>query len=80
MRYTEYLRTTLELDDELVSAAKELAQQKGQTLGRIISDLAMQSLVKSEAPKVRNGAILFTPIPGAPTPTLELVKALQDEG
>lgn len=79
MRYTKPMRTTLELDDELLSAAKELAQQKGQSLGRVISDLAMQSLEKSHRPKYRNGVRLFTPKPGGPKPDLDFVNALRDE-
>jgi len=38
------MRTTLELDDDLLTTAKELAQKKGVSLGRVISELAWQSL------------------------------------
>jgi len=73
------MRTTLELDDDLLAAAKRLARGKGVTLGYVISELARQSL-HTEAPmKVRNGALLFVPKPGAPKPDLRTVNALRDQ-
>ena len=44
MCYANSMRTTLELDDDLLTAAKRLARQKGVTLGYVISELARQSL------------------------------------
>jgi predicted transcriptional regulator len=73
------MRTTLELDDDLVSAAKHLARQQGATLGRVISELARQSLAATEAAKVRNGFQLFAPKAGARKPDLRMVNQLRDE-
>jgi hypothetical protein len=73
------MRTTLELDDELVAEAKQLARQQGTTLGHIISELARKSLVAKAAPKVRNGVLLLTPRVGGPRAELSLVNALRDE-
>ena len=55
------MRTTLELDDELVVAAKRLARQRGVTVGQIISDLARRSLTAEIPHKVRNGVMVFLP-------------------
>ena len=79
MCYADGMRTTLELDDDLVSTAKQLARQQGATLGRVISDLALQSLAAKAPPKFRNWFRLLTPIPGAPRADLELVNRLRDE-
>ena len=79
MRYHKGMRTTLELDDDLVREAKALARQQGVSLGHVISDLAMQSLTAAGPPKYRNGMRLLTPKPGAPPATLELVNRLRDE-
>ena len=74
------MRTTLEIDDDLVATAKQLAKKQGLTMGRVISDLARQSL-SADAPRtMRNGVWLFTPRPSsAVKPTMELVNALRDE-
>lgn len=73
------MRTTLELDDDLLTAAKRLAREKGASLGHVISGLARQSL-QTEAPmKVRNGVPLFVPKAGARKPDLRTVNALRDQ-
>ena len=58
------MRTTLELDDDLYTTAKQLARQKGLTLGHIISDLALKSLAPATSPIVRNGVHVFERRPG----------------
>jgi hypothetical protein len=73
------MRTTLELDDDLLSTARHLARQQGVTLGQVISELARQSLAATAPPKVRNGVPLFVPKAGAPRPDLKLVNRLRDE-
>jgi hypothetical protein len=79
MCYADGMRTTLELDDDLVNTAKQLARQQGATLGQVISELARKSLAAKAPPKFRNGFRLLTPIPGAPRADLELVNRLRDE-
>ena len=73
------MRTTLELDDDLLTTAKELAQKKGVSLGRVISELAWQSLATKAPLKVSNGALLFIPNAGASKPDLRTVNALRDQ-
>ena len=57
------LRTTLELDDDLLTEARQLARQRAVSPGQMISDpdLARQSLGRQQPPKVRNGMLLFVP-------------------
>ena len=73
------MRTTLELDDDLVSAARKLARDRGTTLGRVISELARQSLEAKAAPIVRNGFPLLPRRVTASKPDLNLVNRLRDE-
>ena len=73
------MRTTLELEDNLVQIARELAQRKKMTIGRVISDLALESLEPKASAKMRNGVPLFTPRPGARKPSLKLINELRDE-
>lgn len=38
------MRTTLDIDDDILAAAKELARAQGKTAGQVISDLARRAL------------------------------------
>jgi hypothetical protein len=44
------MRTTLDIDDDVLKAAKELARREHKTAGRILSDLARSGLTKEENP------------------------------
>ena len=72
------MRTTLDLDDDLLTTAKQLARQQGVTLGQVISELARQSLATKAPLKVRNGALLFVPKAGASKPDLRIVNELRE--
>lgn len=73
------MRTTLDLDTNVLLAAKQLAQQRGATTGQIISELARQALAPKGSPKLRNGVPLFTPSPGRKKPGLAMVNQWRDE-
>ena len=79
MRNDRRMRTTLDLDDDLLQVAKQLARQRGATLGQVISELARQALEPKSPPRLRNGVPLFAPKPGAKKPHLDLVNRLRDE-
>ncbi|MCM2289803.1 MAG: hypothetical protein NDI67_12325 [Sulfuritalea sp.] len=44
------MRTTLDIEDDVLVAAKELARRDGTTAGRVISDLVRQALTQSAGP------------------------------
>jgi hypothetical protein len=74
------VRTTLDIDDDVLQAAKELAASRSTTAGRVLSDLARKSLQPRRTPRVRNGVPLMPRRPkGAPRPTMALVNRLRDE-
>ncbi len=75
------MRTTLDLDEDVLQAAKELAAVRGTTAGRILSDLARKGLESSSRqPRTRNGVpLLPRRRSGAPKPTMKLVNELRDE-
>jgi hypothetical protein len=73
------MRTTLDLDDDLLTEARHLARQQGVPLGRLISELARQSLLAKAGPKIRNGFPLLAPKPGAPKADLRLVNELREQ-
>ncbi len=75
------MRTTLEIDDDVMHAARELARLKNQGLGRAISDLARRGLMPEIAPTVelRDGIPVWTHGPGAVAVTSEMVRNLVDD-
>ncbi len=51
------MRTTLDIADDVLIAAKESARRQKQSLGAVISDLARRALTESQAPTApRSGA------------------------
>ena len=48
------MRTTLEIEDDVLIAAKELARRGGTTVGRVVSDLARQMLKQQAATKANS--------------------------
>lgn len=74
------MRTTLDLADDVLEAAKQLARQRGSTAGQIVSELMRQALQPQAAARVRNGVMLFEPKPGAKPSHLKLVNDLRDSG
>jgi hypothetical protein len=79
MRYHEVMRTTLELDDDIVSETKRLARERGVSLGHLISELTRQSLTSPLPRKLRNGVEIFVSKPGTPRIDMEFVNRLRDE-
>ncbi len=74
------MRTTLDLDPDVLQAAKELASARGTTAGRVISDLVRKALEPAGTAKVRNGVPLMPRRPaGSPPITVEFVEDLLDE-
>ena len=79
MRDDVSMRTTLNIDDDVLQAAKELAAVRGLTAGRVLSDLARTALAPDRPARMRNGVPLLPPRPsGAPRPTMKLVNDLRD--
>jgi len=72
------MRTTLDIDDDVLQAARELARNRRQTTGRVISDLARRALAPAGRRAVRNGVPLLARRRGGPT-AMELVNRLRDE-
>jgi hypothetical protein len=73
------MRTTLAIDDDVLVAAKAMAEQQNRSLGDVISDLARKSLRRPQPPAERNGIPLLGVRPGTPPVTLATVNALRDE-
>jgi hypothetical protein len=72
------VRTTLDIDDDLVQVARDLARQRRATMGQIVSELIRKAVAPAARPTTRNGVQLFAPKPGAKKPNLQLVNRLRD--
>lgn len=73
------MRTTLDLEEDVLLAVKEIARMRGQSIGKVLSDLARQALSRQDAGTERNGVPLFPIQPRTSVVTLELVNQLRDE-
>ena len=74
------MRTTLDIADDVLFAAKELAAHRRMTTGQVLSDLARKALEAPRTMKVRNGVPVLPRRPaGASRPTMKLVNALRDD-
>jgi len=74
------MRTTLAIDDDVLTAAKEIAAAQNKTVGKVISSLARQGLnqVKSRR-KTRNGVPLLPIRSGRSRVTSKLVGQLRED-
>jgi len=81
MRYTLFMRTTLDIDDDVLLAAKAISEQRGLSIGKTLSELVRHSLSSSRSTATtRNGVPLFPrKSKKAKLVTMELVNRLRDE-
>lgn len=73
------MRTTLDLEEDVLLAAREIARQRGLSTGKVVSDLIRQALTQKPTGATRHGVPLFPIQPEAGVVTLELVNQLRDE-
>ena len=74
------MRTTLNLDDDVLERARELARDRGTTLGDELSALARFALENGgRSQRIRNGVPLLPHRKGARRVTPEMVRRLLDE-
>lgn len=77
------MRTTIDIDEDVLNAARERARRERRTIGQVISDLARRALTSgpakagSESHKTRFG---FRPFPSrGGIVTNEMIDALREE-
>ena len=73
------MRTTLQIDDDVLLAARQLAREQGVSVGKAMSALARQALTRTAPCTTRDGIPQFPVRPDAGIVTLELVNQLRDE-
>ncbi len=81
MRDDRMVRTTVDLDGDVLQAVKELAALRNSTAGKVLSELARKGLEPQGGRiRVRNGVPLMPrQAPGTPKMTMQRVNELRDE-
>lgn len=77
MRHDGLVRTTINLDPEVLAMVKQLSRQRAVPLGTIVSGLLRSALEPVHPGAERNGVPLFPPGRSTP-PDLDLVNRLRD--
>lgn len=72
------MRTTLDLDDVVLSAARAKARAEGISLGRAVSELALAGLTRPREPVQTDGLPVLRGVPGHLV-TDDLVAAHRDD-
>lgn len=72
------MRTTLDIDDDVVVAARELAAGERRSLGAVISELARRGLTPARVEAAGGLPVVRVP-PGTPPITPETVRRALDE-
>jgi len=73
------MRTTLTIDDDVLAAAKAIAEREKRPIGEIVSELARRSLRGTAPAAIRNGIPLLPSKARGKPVTLEIVNRLRDE-
>lgn len=72
------MRTTLNIDEDVVAAARELAAGEHRSLGAVISQLARRGLTPARV-EADDGLPVIRVPPGTPPITPEIVRRALDE-
>ena len=78
------VKTTLDIDDDVLAAAKNLAQREGKTAGKLVSELMREALrirmAETVADRPSRESLEFKPISaGGAIVTNEMIENLRDE-
>lgn len=72
------MRTTLDIDDDVVAAARELAASQRRSLGAVISELARRGLIPARVETAGDLPVILVPA-GTPPITPQMVRRALDE-
>jgi len=77
--HSRCMRTTLVIEDDVLEAARSLAEAERKSIGEVISMLARRGLAPQPQEAVEGGFPVFTVSPGAKPITLEMVQRALEE-
>ena len=74
------MRTTLDIDKEMLIIVKEISIQQHSSAGAVVSELLRKALQQGDTVlEVRNGIPLLPRRPNGPKVTMEMVNRLRDD-
>lgn len=73
------MRTTVDIDDSVLLAAKAIARDEGTSLGVVVSRLARIGMQQGAVMRATSGFPVFTPVASAAPITIDLVNEHRDE-
>lgn len=73
------MRTTIDIDDDLLNAAKRVADERSVSIDQLICEWMRRGLHSGEKPRLRNGIPVFQVRENSPPVTLEDVQKAEDE-
>jgi hypothetical protein len=73
------MRTTLAIDDDVLNAAKAIAELTHKSVGEVVSELARRALAPPAPAAERNGVLLLPQAAPGVIVTPEMVNTLRDE-
>ncbi len=73
------MRTTLDIDDTVLRAARALAAERGISIGKALSDLAARGLAQSAVTRSDAAFPILTPVDASHVITDELVLEHRDD-
>jgi hypothetical protein len=74
------MRTTLNLDDDLLELAARQAKLRGVSVGRAVSDLVRRGLQAPTPSQAKEGLVMFRLPKDSPTVTTDDVRRIESEG
>lgn len=72
------MRATVDLDEGILGLVKQLAAERKESLGKVLSSLVRLSLSREAAGPVRNGIRLWEPLPGKVSMNVGEINRLRD--
>jgi hypothetical protein len=73
------MRTTLNLDDDVIEMVRQYSEARSVALGKAVSELVRKGFTTPTPTRVVNGFVVFDVPPDSPRITSEQVKRLQCE-
>lgn len=73
------MRTTINLDDDVLAAAKQYAENRSVALGKAVSELVRRGISANRPTRLKNGLLVVDLPPDSPIVTSEKVRELDAE-
>jgi len=73
------MRTTLAIDDDVLTQVKRLAEDRSTSLGKVATDLLRRALETDCPTTTVNGLTVLDPGPGAPVTSETVRRLVEDE-